>query len=208
LHGVAPRYRRPRPHSDRRHRRCQPVPRTRHRREAPARRSLHREGGLALSGSNPKAASPATSPQGLLAPPPKRGPGVRRLNKVPLAIACGAGVIVAAAVGYTYHLRASQQAASAAAEAEREPKPANGQAVLADAPEAGHIDAPRPVSKPTTTVAATNTTPQPGPAVDEQAIVARKKAWTDYYQAVRQRRQQLVQGETQALSADTGVGGA
>ena len=75
--------------------------------------------GLALSGSKPNAASPAASPQSLLAPPPKRGPGVRRLNKVPLAIACGAGVIVAAAVGYTYHLRASQQAASTAAEAER-----------------------------------------------------------------------------------------
>jgi type IV secretion system protein VirB10 len=133
---------------------------------------------------------------------------VRRLNKVPLAIVCGAGVIVAAAVGYTYHLRASQQAASAAAEAEREPKPANGQAVLADAPESGHIDAPRPVSKPATTLAAADTTPQPGAAVDEQAIVARKQAWTDYYQALQQRRQQVVQGETQALNADTSVSGA
>ena len=114
---------RPRPDSDRRHQRCQLVPRARHGWEASARRSLHRQGGLSLSGSNPNAVSPAASPQGLLAPPPKRGPGVRRLNKVPLA--CGAGVIVAAAVGYTYHWRASQQAASAAAETEREPKPAN-----------------------------------------------------------------------------------
>jgi len=39
-------------------------------------------------------------------------------------------------------------------------------------------------------------------------IVARKQAWTDYYQATQQRRQQVVQGETQALNADTGVSGA
>ncbi len=80
--------------------------------------------------------------------------------------------------------------------------------MLATAPESGHIDAPRPVSKPIALAATDTKTEQPGAAADEQAIVARKQAWTDYYQAVQQRRQQLVQSETQALASDTGVSGA
>ena len=132
---------------------------------------------------------------------------MRRLNRLPLALACGAGVIVATAVGYTYHLRAAQSVASAAAEAEREPKPASGQQALAGAPESGHIETAQ-VEKPVAKMA-TNRQPAPtGPAVDEQAIAARKQAWADYYQALQQRRQQLVQAETQALTADPTVSGA
>ena len=132
---------------------------SRHRREARGRRTLHRSGGVALSGSQPNA-SPAVSPQGLLAPPPRRGPGVRRLNRLPLALACGAGVIVATAVGYTYHLRAAQSVASAAAEAQREPKPASGQQALAGAPESGHIETAQG-EKPLEKIATTDTPRRP-----------------------------------------------
>ncbi len=133
---------------------------------------------------------------------------MRRLNRLPLALACGAGVIVATAVGYTYHLRAAQSVASAAAEAQREPKPASGQQALAGAPESGHIETAQ-AEKAAASKLATTDTPPIGPAVDEQAIAARKQAWADYYQALQQRRQQLVQAETQALTADpTVIGGA
>jgi type IV secretion system protein VirB10 len=132
---------------------------------------------------------------------------VRRLNRLPLALACGAGVIVATAVGYTYHLRAAQSVASAAAEAEREPKPASGQQALAGAPESGHIETAQG-QKPVEKTATTDTSPPTGPAIDEQAIAARTQAWAAYYQALQQRRQQLVQAETQALTADPTVSGA
>ena len=132
---------------------------------------------------------------------------MRRLNRLPLALACGAGVIVATAVGYTYHLRAAQSVASAAAEAQREPKPARGQQALAGAPELGHIETAQG-QKPLEKTATTDTPAPTGPAVDEQAIAARKQAWADYYQALQQRRQQLVQAETQALTADPAVSGA
>jgi type IV secretion system protein VirB10 len=125
-----------------------------------------------------------------------------------LALACGAGVIVATAVGYTYHLRAAQSVASVAAEAQREPKPASGQQALAGAPESGHIETAQAEKPAAAKLATTDTAAPTGPAVDEQAIVARKQAWADYYQALQQRRQQLVQAETQALTADPTVSGA
>ena len=162
----------------------------------------HRE--ARLSGSQPNA-SPAVSLQ--LAPPRARA-WRAAAQQAAAGAACGAGVIVATAVGYTYHLRAAQSVASAAAEAQREPKPASGQQALAGAPESGHIETAQAEKPAAAKLATTDTAAPTGPAVDEQAIVARKQAWADYYQALQQRRQQLVQAETQALTADPTVSGA
>lgn len=160
-----------------------------------------------MSGGNqtPPNASPAASPAKLLQAAPKRGPGVRRLNQVPLAIAGVAGVIVAGAIGYTYHVRAEQNAAAVAADAKPNPKPASDKSVLADAPADGHIEAE---GREQQTRHSGEAKPAPaGAAVDRQAIEARKQAWQTYYTALAERRQHAMQTEQQALSADPGVGG-
>ena len=56
--------------------------------------------------------TPDRSPS-LLAGPPKRGLGVRRLNKLPIVFAAGGAMLVAAAIGYTYRDRLMRSAASA-----------------------------------------------------------------------------------------------
>jgi type IV secretion system protein VirB10 len=62
----------------------------------------------------------------MLAPPPRRGAGVRRLTRMPLVIGFGGACAVAAAIGYTYHERAVQAAANAQRDAEHKAEPANG----------------------------------------------------------------------------------
>jgi hypothetical protein len=70
----------------------------------------------------------------MLAPPPRRGAGVRRLNRMPLVIGFGGACAVAAAIGYTYHERAMQAVANAQREAERKAEPASGAPILSGAP--------------------------------------------------------------------------
>jgi type IV secretion system protein VirB10 len=48
--------------------------------------------------------TPERSP-GLLAPPPTRGAGVRRLNRLPIVFGVSAAILVVAAIGYTYRDR-------------------------------------------------------------------------------------------------------
>ena len=75
----------------------------------------------------------------MLAPPPRRGAGVRRLNRMPLVIGFGGACAVAAAIGYTYHERAIQAAANAQRDAEHKAEPANGASILNGAPAGGEV---------------------------------------------------------------------
>ena len=81
----------------------------------------------------PSPDGPERSPV-MLAPPPRRGAGVRRLNRMPLVIGFGGACAVAAAIGYTYHERAMQAVANAQREAERKAEPASGAPILSGAP--------------------------------------------------------------------------
>ena len=84
---------------------------------------------------------PTRSPA-LLGPLPKRGPGVRRLNRVPVWIAAGGVCSVIAAVGYTYKARLE---ASVAQQREQESGRGEGAipAVLNGAPKGNEIQSGR-----------------------------------------------------------------
>ena len=81
---------------------------------------------------------PEHSPS-LLSPPPSRGPGVRRLNRLPIVIGVGAAMLVVAAIGYTYRERLMQSVANAGQAASHKPEAASGAAVLGSAPIGGEI---------------------------------------------------------------------
>ena len=83
---------------------------------------------------------PSRSPA-LLGPLPKRGPGVRRLNRVPVWIAAGGVCGVIAAVGYTYKVRLD---ASVAQQREQESSRGEGAipAVLNGAPKGNEFHWP------------------------------------------------------------------
>ena len=93
--------------------------------------------------------TPQQSPD-FLPRPPKRGLGVRRLNRVPLLIAGAALAAVIGTIGYTYQLRASEQAGSDKPFTAQKPEPASAESVFDKAPEAGLIQpvAASPVSVP------------------------------------------------------------
>ncbi len=82
--------------------------------------------------------TPERSP-GLLTPPPTRGAGVRRLNRLPIVFGVSAAMLVVAAIGYTYRDRLMQAAANAQQAASHKPEPANGSAVLSNAPFGGEV---------------------------------------------------------------------
>jgi type IV secretion system protein VirB10 len=87
---------------------------------------------------SPPPDGPERSPA-MLAPPPRRGAGVRRLNRMPLVIGFGGACVVAAAIGHTYHERAMQAAANAQRDAERKAEPASGASILNGAPASGEV---------------------------------------------------------------------
>jgi type IV secretory pathway VirB10-like protein len=157
--------------------------------------------------------NPSHSP-GLLAPLPKRGPGVRRLNKVPLLIFIGGVCLVVGAIGYTYRVRLQASAASRHG-ADTKAQGASGAAVLDGAPQAGEIRSaafrPAASAHPTPPRAATPTPalaspsdhgPQSGQD-DDPAVQARKQAWQSYYQQLAALQQSRQQDASNALKADT-----
>ena len=166
----------------------------------------------------PPSDDPSHSPA-LLAPLPKRGPGVRRLNKVPVLIFVGGICLVVGAIGYTYKVRL-QASAAAMHEADRKPEGATGAAVLNGAPETGEIQ-----SAAFRTPAPAHQAGAPGqPAQaesgpsdygqqqqgqeDDPATQARKQAWLTYYQQLAELQRSRMQAETDAMKADTSPGGA
>ena len=157
--------------------------------------------------------NPGRSP-GLLPPLPKRGPGVRRLNKVPVFIFIGGLCLVVGAIGYTYRVRLQSSAASLH-DTETEPEAASEATVLNGAPRTGEIpsaafrsvaSAPAPQAPPAQPVPM-----QHGPSdggqqqsqEDDPATQARKQAWQSYYQQLAALQQARQQDAANAMKADT-----
>jgi type IV secretion system protein VirB10 len=160
---------------------------------------------------------PSRSP-GLLAPLPKRGPGVRRLNKVPLLVFIGGVCLVVGAIGYTYRDRLQSSAASRH-DADTKAQAASGAAVLDGAPQTGEIQSaafrpaasPRParpaVAPPAQMLAGPSDHAQPSGQSDDPAVQARKQAWQSYYQQLAALQQSRQQDASNALKADTASSG-
>lgn len=163
--------------------------------------------------------APDRSP-GLLRPLPRRGPGVRRLNKVPVYLFVGAVCLVVGAIGYTYRARL-QSSAAAQHDADVKAEAATGPAVLKGAPQGGEIrSAAFRAAVPSPALPTPPSTPSvqapPGPSdggqqlragEDDPAAQARKQAWQAYYQQLAALQQARQQDAASALKADTAPGG-
>jgi type IV secretion system protein TrbI len=141
--------------------------------------------------------TPDRSPS-LLAGPPKRGLGVRRLNKLPIVFAAGGAMLAAAAIGYTYRDRLMRSAVNASTAASHRPEPGNGAAVLSGAPVGGEVipavarpvvapspDQPPPVRTPSA-MPTDNGAVGGQPQEDDEATKARREAWQAYYAQLAQ----------------------
>jgi type IV secretory pathway VirB10-like protein len=163
--------------------------------------------------------TPDQSPS-LLAGPPKRGLGVRRLNKLPIVFAAGAAMLVAAAIGYTYRDRLMRAAANATTAASHRPEPGNGAAVLNGAPVGGEVipavarsvAPPSSDQSPPTGIPSTIPTDRGAgggqPQEDDKATKARREAWQAYYAQLAQLRKDRLAAASSAMTSDTGMGGS
>jgi type IV secretory pathway VirB10-like protein len=148
---------------------------------------------------------------GMLLPPPRRGKGIRRLNRGPIWIGTGAICVVLATVAYTYQQRmARQQEAAAAADT------GQTQGAASHAKEIVTIQpATSPPAPPVARMPAQQApgAPQvPMREVQQAATVdiaedARKKAWAAYYQQIAQVEQAKADANGKALVADTDATG-
>src|ERR1700761_9611230 len=121
-----------------------------------------------------------TSPM-MLAARPRRGKGVRRLNRVPVYLGAGALCLIVGVVAYTYHQRMDRQQQQAAEADTSEIKGAGSHAQ-------DFFSHPAPVTQ---TAAQTPTqqtmppaTPSPRAATATAADDPRKRAWDQYYAQV------------------------
>jgi type IV secretion system protein VirB10 len=151
----------------------------------------------------------------MLAPTPRRGRGVRRLNRVPIMIGVGGACLVAAAIGYTYHERTLQAAANAAQEAEHRPQPANGAAILSGAPVDGEIrpvvyrpPAPPPARQPDQQAGSlpSDHAGTAGVSGEDDAKKAREEAWRNYYAELAELEKDNLAAAKSAMTASTGLG--
>jgi type IV secretion system protein VirB10 len=162
---------------------------------------------------------PDKSPR-FLAGPPKRGLGVRRLNKLPIVGVVVGLMCVAGAVGYTYRERLMQSAANARQASEHKPEPGNGAAVLNGAPAGAEIEpaaARVPLSVPLNKPPPALSQPIPSGALpsdgsglmqaqgEDEATKARREAWQQYYAQVAQLQKDRITAATSAMTAETGM---
>jgi type IV secretory pathway VirB10-like protein len=164
----------------------------------------------------PGADGPEHSPP-LLPSPPRRGAGVRRLNRVPIFLFVGGAMLVVAAVGYTYRDRMMQAAAGTRAAEQKKPEPASGAAVLNGAPEDGEVQPalfrpvpPNPEPQPRQQQAQVTAGPSDhGDAGqvqdDDDAAKARQQAWQTYYGQVQQVQKDRLSAAQSAMTADTSL---
>lgn len=155
----------------------------------------------------------------LLPTHPKRGPGVRRLNKVPIWLGIGATCAVLGAAGWTYHLRAQSILAREAVDAKR--GEAGKAAVLDGAPDDGVVLARVGVLKgssatanPFADPAASNArAAYPSDAShssdgEDDATKARREAWRVYYAQLADLQKQKHDAADQAMRSDPAVSSA
>jgi len=166
-----------------------------------------------MSGTSDK---PDKSP-GLLSSPPSRGPGVRRLNRLPIVFGVGAAMLVVAAIGYTYRERLMQSVADLQQAASHKPEPASGAAVLSNAPIGGEIKpAAANMSRPSRQGVSPAHPVQRLPTVpsdtggnasreEDAATKARHEAWQTYYQQLAQLQQERLTAAKAAMTADTAL---
>ena len=143
----------------------------------------------------------------LLVGPPRRGIGVRRLNKVPTLIVLGVGAVVAGAVSYTVYER-SLHHHSAADDKKGE---AGRASVLDTAPEGGVASADTPSrahhGKPAAPVVASAPSDHPAEAAQEDAATKfRRAAWETYYKELAELEKQRHEQVVQALQAGSAAG--
>jgi type IV secretion system protein TrbI len=123
-------------------------------------------------------------------------PGVRRLNRLPLVIVGLLGLMILAAITYTYQMRLADMRDQAAA-SDGKPSAASPSEVFQDAPDGGLIPANRQML-----------TPPPPPAVKIETP-ALPNAETEAEERLRQQREQLAQARLaanlQAIKAPTAV---
>ena len=161
----------------------------------------------------PPGDNPSRSPQ-LLPPLPKRGRGVRRLNRVPVYIFVGGVCLVVGAIGYTYRARI-QSSAAAQHDGNTKVEAMSGPAVLNGAPQTGEIQSAtfHPAAPPSALrqpdFQQVQTPPAPTDAgqqhaqEDDVAVQARKQAWQSYYQQLAALQQSRQQDAADAMKADT-----
>lgn len=165
--------------------------------------------------------APEKSPA-LLAATPKRGVGVRRLNKLPIVFVIGGAMLVVAAIGYTYRDRLMQSAANAQQAASHKAEPGSGSAVLNGAPVGGEVEpaaartplpgglhgaSPKPAQMQPPSMPSDNFGAGSGPAQGEDdATKARREAWQTYYAQLAQLQKDRLTAATSAMSAETGLG--
>jgi type IV secretion system protein TrbI len=152
----------------------------------------------------------------MLAPLPRRGAGVRRLNRMPLVIGFGGACAVAAAIGYTYHERAMQAAANAQRDAEHKAEPASGASILNGAPAGGEVQSavyrpmlahPAPLTPEPLAGAQPSDRAECSPAQgDDDATKARREAWRNYYAQLAQLQKDRLTAAQSAMTADTSGG--
>ena len=140
---------------------------------------------------------PQDSPD-LLAPPPQRGEGVRRLNRVPLMIAMAILAIIGGTIAYTYHARLQRAAEGNGGQS------ANAIGVFTGVPEGGYIppQAPATIPIPLPAPAA------PAPAPEPEKPNPYRAAWELYFQHMEKLRQAREQMALAAIDAPSGVPGA
>ena len=139
---------------------------------------------------------------GLLGRRPKRGDGVRRLNRVPLFIAGLMLLLILGAVTYTYQMRLAE-IRRRAAESETRPEPANLNHLFEDAPDGGLIPARQFPVQPVPKAAPPAEKPSPIPeAVDPYA-----EEWERYFQERKRLIELRNQRLRQAIGAPTKIQG-
>lgn len=169
-----------------------------------------------MSGAHvPPEDGPDHSPP-MFGPLPRRGRGVRRLNRVPILVFVGGAMLVVAAVGYTYRDRMLQTAANARDAEQKKPEPASSAAVLNGAPPDGEVQSalnrPPPSrqaqQQPAQALVAgvpTESASAGSRPSDDEAVKARQQAWQTYYTEVQQVQKDRLSAAQSAMTADTGL---
>ncbi len=152
-----------------------------------------------------------------LSPPPRRGRGVRRLNRIPIVFFVGVAMLVVATIGYTYRERMAQSAANTRAADPKKPEPASSAAVLNGVPTDGEVQSAgyRPPPLPSSQQRFVQQAQASGPPSDhggagsvennDDALKARQQAWQTYYAQVAQVQQAQLSAAQSAMTADTGL---
>ena len=150
----------------------------------------------------------------LLSPPPRRGRGVRRLNRVPIYVFVGGAMLVAAAVGYTYRERMAQMEANLRTAEQKRPEAASSAAVLNGVPTDGEVKSVRfdpPPSPPSRQMSPQQAEASPPPSDHgtslpndgDAAAKARQQAWQTYYAQVADVQKAQLAAVQSAMTAGT-----